>query len=392
MAPSSPPGRQRLKILFVETYQHVAGGQKGLLDLVEYMDKDAFEPVVLVQGPGRLADELEKRGVRSVQKRLEPFKNRWLPFSWLIGVRPVCKVLAAEKPDVVHSNHLYVGRYSGRAARRMGLPCLVTLRLVHEPEIFDRQNRWDTLKCHDRIVSNSDDGRRVFESDPDVRKKIQTIKNGIDLQKFRAFPDRENLKTTRGREFGLSAASIVIVQVASMVPQKGNEELTRVFVELCRAHADLHLILVGGPFGRTDNSSVIRGIAAAAGLENRIHLTNYVRNVEEFLNLADISVLCSREREGLPRSIIEAMACGNPVVGSNVGAMHELIRDGVNGYLIPANDPSALRERLDVLIRDRELRKRMGAEGARLAGEHHDIRKMIAAYQDIYRDLAGARR
>src|SRR5690606_40840153 len=95
-----------------------------------------FEPVVLLQGPGRLKDELDKRGVRSISRRLEPFKNRGLPFSWQLGVRPVLKVIEQERPDVVHSNHLYAGRYSGRAAKRAGLPCLVSLRLVREPEVF----------------------------------------------------------------------------------------------------------------------------------------------------------------------------------------------------------------------------------------------------------------
>src|SRR5690606_23611034 len=140
-----PMPTRRLKILYVETYTHVAGGQKGLLDLVEYLDKDEFEPVVLLQGPGRLADELEKRNVRSVRRRLEPFKNRWLPFSWRIGVSPVLDVIRSERPDLVHSNHLYVGRYSGRAAAKAGIPSLVTLRLVHEPEVYDRHNRWNTL-------------------------------------------------------------------------------------------------------------------------------------------------------------------------------------------------------------------------------------------------------
>ncbi len=381
---------RRLKILFVETYTHVAGGQKGLLDLVEYMNKDEFEPVVLLQGPGRLKDELDKRGIRSISRRLEPFKNQWMPFSWLMGVRPVLRVISQEQPDVVHSNHLYAGRFSGRAAKRARLPCLVTLRLVHEPVPFDRQNRWDTLKCHDRAVANSDEGRIVFESDPEVKSRIITIKNGIDLKKFRPFDNRRELRDTLGKDFGLNPDSLVIAQIASMVPQKGNEELTRVFIELCRAHPgmDLHLILVGGSFGRTDNSAVVKRLAAEAGLEDRLHLTSYVRNVEAFLNLADVSVLNSREREGLPRSIIEAMACGNPVVGADVGAMRELIRDGKNGFLVPARDTDVLRQSLDTLIRDAALRERMGAEGLRIAREHHDIRKMLERYQAIYRELA----
>ena len=380
--------KKRVKILYTETYTHAAGGQRGLLDLVEYLDKEEFEPVVLIQGPGKLQEGLEKRGVRWVRRRLEPFRNRWLPFSWWIGVLPVLAVLKRERPDVVHSNHLYVGRYSGRAAKILGLPSLVTLRLVHEPEIFDRYNRWNTLRCHSRIVANSDEGRHVFESDPGIKGKIRTIKNGMDLERFRPLPDRPALRERLGGKFGLDGKAVVITQVASMVPQKGNEDLLRAFIDLAPVHPNAHLFLVGGGFAGTDNSKAIRGLAAAAGLAWRVHLTDYVWDVAEFLNLADISVLCSREREGLPRSIIEAMACGNPVIGTDVGGMRELVRDGYNGFLIPPRDPAALHSALDRLIRDADLRKKMGEEGRRMAREHHDIRAMIGKYQDLYRELA----
>jgi glycosyltransferase involved in cell wall biosynthesis len=382
---------KRVKILYAETYTHAAGGQRGLLDLMTYLDKREFEPVLLLQGPGRLQQEAEKRGVRWIRKRLEPFKNRWLPFSWMLGVGAVQDVLRRERPDVVHSNHLYVGRYSGRAANKLRIPCLVTLRLVHEPEIFDRYNRWNTLRCHDRIIANSDEGRRVFEADESIRGKISTIKNGMDLQRFRPLPDRSDLKRRLGAAYGLDESSLVITQVASMVPQKGNEELTRVFVDLARSHPaiPIHLFFVGGAFARADNSPAIRAMAKEAGMEGRIHLTDYVSDVTELLNLTDISVLCSREREGLPRSIIEAMACGNPVVGTDVGGMRELIQDGRNGFLIRPRDMRELRERLERLILDAGLRRSMGEEGLRIARRDHDIRVMMERYQSVYRELAG---
>lgn len=380
---------RRLKILYVETYTHVAGGQKGLLDLVEYLDKDEFEPVVLLQGPGRLADELEKRNVRSVRRRLEPFKNRWLPFSWRIGVSPVLDVIRSERPDLVHSNHLYVGRYSGRAAAKAGIPSLVTLRLVHEPEVYDRHNRWNTLKCHTRIVSNSDEGRRVFESDPEIRAKITTIKNGMDLSRFRPPEDKAQVKRAAGARYGIDENSVVLTQVASMVPQKGNEELLRVFLGLAAGDPRLHLFLVGGDFAGTDNSQHLLKAAREAGLGDRVHLTSFVRDVVELLQFTDISLLCSRGREGLPRSVIEAMACGNPVIGTDVGGMRELIEDGANGYLVPPRDEEALRSRLEPLIREPSARRAMGEAGLRRAREHHDLRAMMGRYQAIYRELAG---
>jgi glycosyltransferase involved in cell wall biosynthesis len=378
---------KRVKILFTETYTHAAGGQRGLLDLVSHLDKTEFEPVVLIQGPGKLEEELDRKGIRHITKRMEPFKNRWLPFSWLLGVGPVVEVIRAERPDIVHSNHLYVGRYSGRAAHKLGIPCLVTLRLVHEPEIWDRYNRWETLRKHDRIVANSDEGRFVFESDPLVKTKIMTIKNGMDLERFRPAADRASLRRKVGLPYGIDEKSVVITQIASMVPQKGNEDLTREFIELAKVNPALHLFLVGGEFAGTDNTKVIRTMAEAAGLASRVHLTKYVWDVSELLNLTDISVLASRDREGLPRSIIEAMACGNPVIATDVGGSRELVRNGETGFLIQPRDGKTLREALATLIGDVALRQTMGECALKLARENHDIRAMIEKYQNVYREL-----
>jgi len=382
---------QRIKVLYTETYTHAAGGQRGLIDLVTHLDHSAFEPIILLQGPGKLRDAFEKLGVHIIQKRLEPFKNRWLPGSWLMGVGAVRKAIREVRPDIVHSNHLYVGRYSGRAAKAMGIPSLVTLRIVHQPEVFDRYNRLQTLAVHDRAVANSEAGRQVLSAYPDLYAKTQTIKNGMDLQRFRPLGAKSDFKVKMGGKYGLEAGSVVITQVASMVPQKGNEDLTRVFIDLAKKYPAIHLFLVGGAFMGTDNSRSILAMAKDAGLNHRIHLTDYVWDVAEFLNMTDISVLCSRDREGLPRSIIEAMACGNPVIGTDVGGMRELIGDGKNGYLVKAGDSLSLQRKLEALIADESLRREMGLAGLAMAQQHHDIRVMMARYQDLYRELAGRR-
>jgi len=380
--------RRPIRILHTETYTHVAGGQRGLLDLVTYMDKERFEPIVLLQGPGKLKEGLDKVGVRTVVRRLEPFRNRWLPFSWRLGVPACRKVIQEVQPDVVHSNHLYVGRYSGRAAQELGVPALVTLRLVHEPEAWDRWNRWETMRIHRKVVSNSLEGMRVHESDPLLAGKLMAIPNGIDLERFRPHPDALQLRREEGGRLGIPENAIVIAQVASLIPQKGCDLLLEAFLRLAATEPRLHLVFVGGSFGCTDSGPDLRKKARQAGMAERIHLTNFVWDVPEFLNLADISVLASREREGLPRALIEAMACGNPIVATRVGGNKELVPEGRNGTLIEPGSADALEAALRPLVADPELRQSQGAEGLKLAQERYGIRRMIREYEEVYEELA----
>jgi len=387
MKPSAPSSK-RLKILFCETYNHVAGGQKGLLDLVKYMDKERFEPIVQIQGPGNLKKGLEELDIQIVLQKLEPFKNRWLPFSWQIGVAPFKKVIEKVKPDIVHSNHLYSGRYSGRAAKSLGIPSLVTLRLVQHPEIFDRYNRINTLKIHDKIISNSETGRQFLKDIPSIEQKLITIRNGMDLDKFKPKNNSRELKKKHAEKYGWSENSIIILQVASRVPQKGNEELTRAFLNLCPKNSDIFLMFVGGPFAKADNKNKLEKMAADAGYSEKVIIADFIWDVSEFLNMADISVLASRDREGLPRCLIEAMACGNPLVGTDVGGIKELVLHEKNGFLIQKNNVAELETRLQELINDQPLRKKFGDYGHTLAKENFDIKNMLESYQNVYTELA----
>jgi L-malate glycosyltransferase len=378
---------KRIRILFVETYTHVAGGQKGLLELVEHLDKNVFEPFVLIQGTGNLSKGLADRGIPFIVKRLEPFKNRWLPFSWLLGVRPVSQAIRELKPDIVHSNHLYVGRYSGRAAQAMGIPSVVTLRVVHAPEIFNKYNVEHTLQCHSQIVSNSYAGANVFGYLTHLQHKLTTIQNGMNLDRFKPVDTIQELKIKYTQSLGIPSDSIIITQIASVVRQKGNEVLTQAFASLCATHPNIHLVFVGGPFNRAYNGDVLKKMAQDYGITERIHFTDFVWNVTEFLNITDICVLASIRHEGLPRCLIEALACGKPAIGTNVGGVSEIIDDGVNGFVVPPNNVEALANALNTLLCDKAMRLSFGQAGLQKAQEYFDIKVMIQKYQAIYTRL-----
>jgi glycosyltransferase involved in cell wall biosynthesis len=132
----------------------------------------------------------------------------------------------------------------------------------------------------------------------------------------------------------------------------------------------------------------LRARVRESGREDRIRFLGHQDDVLGLLNALDIFVLSSVS-EGLSYSILEAMACGLPVVATDVGGNWELIRDGRGGCLVPPRNPQMLADELLKLISDRELREELGRRARRTAEKEFSLRKMIGRYQQMY--LSGLR-
>ena len=121
-------------------------------------------------------------------------------------------------------------------------------------------------------------------------------------------------------------------------------------------------------------------------MESAVRLAGERDDVGELLAAADLFVLSSRS-EGLPLSILEAMAAGLPVVASDVGGVPELVVDGETGLLVPPGDPHALAAAIDRLLDDPDLRRRLGAAGRLRVSEQFDLESTQRAHLDLYRTL-----
>lgn len=178
-----------------------------------------------------------------------------------------------------------------------------------------------------------------------------------------------------------SGSPVVVGSLGRLTRQKGYDLLVRAISGL----PDVSAVLVGdGP-----ERPALEALASELGVADRVRITGWTAQARGHLDGFEVFALPSRW-EGMPLSIIEAMHAGLPVVASDVGSIREVVDDGATGYLTPAEDHLALRDRLSSLLADAELRERMGRRAMARAAERFTDTAMARRYEAIYDAVARA--
>jgi len=234
----------------------------------------------------------------------------------------------------------------------------------------------------DRIVCVAEAIRRYFLS---LRllgwrlphEKVVTIYKGHDLAWYRDPP--VDLATV-----GVPAGAFTVCCVANWRPRKGVEVLIRAFAML-PSEARIHLVLAGD----MRNDALEKLIAAEAHPE-RIHVLGMRTDAPALAAACNVAVLPSLRREGLPKTVIEAMAYGVPTIVTDVGGSAELVTDGVNGLVVAPGDAAALAAAILRLQREPELARELGRRGRERIEREFSNRVTIERTAALYRELVGA--
>jgi glycosyltransferase involved in cell wall biosynthesis len=284
------------------------------------------------------------------------------------------------RPDVVH---IFFGVPDGPIGwllkRFYGLPYIISLRGADVPsdevKRFAKQYRvlrpfirwlWHDA---DALVAVSN-GLRSYarETVPDL--PIQVIPNAIDLSSFTPVMQRE------------TDGPVHLLYVGRFNVFKNVETLVEAVGKLAQMDVgEFELKLVG----EGEQRPVLERMVSELGLTRRIHFVGWVArdHIADYYRRADIFVTATTW-EGMPNTVLEAMACGLPIVGTQASGLQELVHDGVNGYLVPIKDPDALAEALARLIDNGYERRRMGRQGRKLAEREFAWEYIAEQYARIY--------
>jgi glycosyltransferase involved in cell wall biosynthesis len=286
--------------------------------------------------------------------------------------------------QIVHSHMFWSSLFASPIAWACRVPVL--LETLHGTEAW--RKGWKASNTIDRAANRfvskhvavcESDARFLREKKGVPASKIEIIHNGIDP--LRAKVSAEARKTLR-RAIGATETDCVLITVARFHKGKGHCVLFEAMQRLVVQHPQTKLMLLG----EGTEQSEMQSLCKTLGIADKIHFLGYQSNVTEWLSAAEISVLPTFY-EGLPLTILEAMAAGLPTVASNVGGIPDAIGHLVSGLLVPAGDPQRLAEAISSLLGDPAERRRMGTEARNAVLQRFTLERQVQMTEKMYLEL-----
>ena len=231
------------------------------------------------------------------------------------------------------------------------------------------------------IISNPDQIQEFAASG--ITENIHIVGFGIDtVSTFRPLGDDQ--KTALRSTLGLPADKVLCLFVGRFVERKRPDFLLQCWQALPGIHDRAELVVVGSGMGQHD--SIEESLASLAAATPYSHFRDITAHPEQYYQACDLLLLPS-SREGQPNVLIEMMACGNPVIGSDIAGIRELLVHEENGLAFPVNDPSAFCSAITTLVDDPAYRKRLGQAARRKIASEKDTSEVARQYLELYSRL-----
>jgi len=366
-----------------------------LLRPVVYALQEAGAEVHVACSPG---SELERLAAEGVPVQPVRIARKILSLRHPVSLVQLARLTRRERYDFVHV-HTPIAAALGRAAARLSGARPVVLYTAHGFYFHDRMRPWlrRILIWQERLfgrlctdflftVSPEDHATALRERIIDAERVHCLSSLGVDLERF----DLSSPPSLRRADIGISNADSVIAYVGRLVREKGVLDLLEAVALVRERVPGIRLVVIGDTLASDRGRGVqseIRKLIAVQGLEKNVVFLGFRGDVPDLLRLADIFALPSY-REGMPLTILEAMAAGKPVVTTNVRGCREEVVNGLTGIVVAPRDPRGLSEAILSLLVAPERAKAMGLAGRARVEKAFDQRRVLEEEVEAYRRLA----
>ena len=342
--------------------------------------RDAGHEVVGVCSEGPFADKARDEGFRveaiTIHRSFNVLRH-------LRAASELTRMFRREKFDIVHVHNPVAALVGRLAAWRAGVPLIAYTAhgfYFHDGMAWPKRSvfialEWLAGRVTDVLFTQSaEDAETARKLGLIAGNHVEAIGNGVDTALFHNKGTPAKRKQLR-RETGSPDDRTVILSIGRLVAEKGFPELITAMRDV---DADLWVV---GERLESDHAGNIEDVLNLARtdpvLKDRIHFLGYRDDIPDLMRASDVYVLASH-REGMPRSIIEAMMCELPVVATNIRGSREEVVNGKTGLLVEVNDADALAPALSALVTDQKKRTEMGEAGRARALDLYDERDVVA--------------
>jgi len=357
---------------------HFGGLERVVLNICRYIDREQFDiSVCCLNLRGALADELEPMGIKIHVCSQGNRRRRYLRSLELL------KVFRVYRPDVIHTHNTNAFLDGLLAARLVGVP--VVVHTDHCKNYFQEKRRYMLGErvasfFTDKIVAVSEDTKRNLIYRQRIKaERIEVIYNGIpDLSRLN-FAGREAVRS----KLGLKSNEWIVGSIGRLEDQKGYDLFIKTAALVERKLGNVRFFIIGDGSNRQRLEELIR----RHELEGKVTLLGWRVDAVRFLSLFDVFVMTSKDFEGLPVVLLEAMASRKPIVSTAVGGVPEVVQDGQNGFIIPSRDPQAFAEVICRLLTDKKMRQQFGQNSYQKYLSHYRSEVMVNRYEKLYKIL-----
>ena len=381
---------RKVKLTYILGSLRDAGTERHALELLTHMDREWFSISLIL---------LNRDGVEKVPAdvdlcpalRIPQESSKWLrsALPWAKAMRKIHAQFAARRPDIVHAFLPGPSLLGVIPARLSEVPVFIGSR--HSLVADYRRGRplavlADTLAlrlAHLNLGNSSAVSEELISLGKCPPNKSHTICNGVDTLRFHPGSSRA-WRTGQGWD----DTHVVFGMVANFHVYKRHIDFVKAAALILKHGPQARFLMVGADYGQKE---IITSEVARLGLSSKIRLWDSDPRPEKIFSAMDVLV-CPSATEGSPNVVLEAMACGKPVIATNVGGNPELVQEGETGFLVPRGSPQSIADAADKLLLAPERRIAMGNRGRLRVEQQFSLERMVRSHERLYLRLLAERK
>ena len=376
-----------MKVLHIITRFVQGGADENTISTVQGLLKQNHEVDLIVGGESDFTYLEEHNGINHFV--VPELKRDINPFYDVVAFWKIRDIIKKNKYDIVHTHTAKAGILGRFAAWVTRTPTIIhTLHGVTFHDFLNPLTKrfyiWleRITGCFtDVFITVGDDLKKTYINNKIGQvEKYVTIRSGMEIDKFsQAGNGNKDLNLFENQQFKLADRRVMIGTVARLEHRKGHIYLLKTASKIIKQFPNAKFFIVGDGFYREQ----LEEEAQRLGLTKNVQFLGFRKDIHNLLSSFDIFILTSLW-EGLPRVLVQAAAAGKPIVTFDVQGANEVVKNGVNGFVVPVKDVEMLTRKIIYLIENPGVAIDMGGTGRRIVGDSWDSQKMIQEISELY--------